>query len=105
MDTESVAVNGNGTYATPTGFRLPTTGTVTGTYQWHASYSGDGSNNPVSENNAANEQVIVSAASPTISTTANPTTVNLGGTLQDTASLAGGYRPTGTITFRLYAPG
>ena len=84
---------------------LPTTGTVIGTYQWHANYSGDGSNNPVSENNAANEQVMVSAASPTISTTPNPTTVNLGGTLQDTASLAGGYRPTGTITFRLYAPG
>jgi uncharacterized repeat protein (TIGR01451 family) len=105
VDTESVAVNGNGTYTTPTGFTLPTTGTVIGTYQWHANYSGDGSNNPVSENNAANEQVMVSAASPTISTTPNPTTVNLGGTLQDTASLAGGYRPTGTITFRLYAPG
>ena len=43
-----------------------------GTYQWHANYSGDGSNNPVSENNAANEQVMVSyAASPTISTTPN----------------------------------
>ncbi len=105
VDTESVAVNGNGTYTTPTGFILPTTGTVIGTYQWHANYSGDGSNNPVSESNAANEQVMVSAASPTISTTPNPTTVNLGGTLQDTASLAGGYRPTGTITFRLYAPG
>ena len=105
VDTESVAVNGNGTYTTPTGFTLPTTGTVIGTYQWHANYSGDGSNNPVSESNAANEQVTVSAASPTISTTPNPTTVNLGGTLQDTASLAGGYRPTGTITFRLYAPG
>ena len=47
MDTESVAVHGNGTYTTPTGFTLPTTGTVTGTYQWDASYSGDGSNNPV----------------------------------------------------------
>ena len=105
VDTESVAVNGNGTYTTPTGFTLPTTGTVIGTYQWHASYSGDGSNSPVSESNAANEQVTVSAASPTISTTPNPTTVNLGGTLQDTASLAGGYRPTGSITFRLYAPG
>ena len=105
VDTETVAVSGNGTYATPAGFTLPTTGTVTGTYQWDASYSGDGSNGAVSDNNAANEQVIVSAASPTISTTANPTTANLGVTLQDTAILAGGYRPTGTITFRLYAPG
>ena len=37
MDTETVAVNGNGTYTTPTGYTLPTTGTVTGTYQWDAS--------------------------------------------------------------------
>ena len=37
MDTETVTVNGNGTYTTPTGFTLPTTGTVTGTYQWDAS--------------------------------------------------------------------
>ncbi len=105
VDTETVAVSGNGTYTTPTGYTLPTTGTVTGTYQWDASYSGDGSNNPVSDNNAVNEQVTVSAASPTISTTPNPTTVDLGGTLQDTANLTGGYHPSGSITFRLYAPG
>ena len=37
MDTETVTVNGNGTYTTPTGFTLPTTGAVTGTYQWNAS--------------------------------------------------------------------
>ena len=29
----------------------------------------------------------------------------MGTTLQDTADLTGGYHPTGTITFRLYAPG
>ena len=46
VDTETVTVNGNGTYSTPTGFTLPT-GTVTGTYQWVASYSGDANNNPV----------------------------------------------------------
>ena len=105
VDTETVTVSGNGTYTTPTGFTLPTTGTVIGTYQWHASYSGDGSNNPVSENNAANEQVTVSAASPAISTTPNPSTGVFGGTLQDAANLTGGYHPTGSITFRLYAPG
>ena len=53
MDTETVTVNGNGTYTTPTGFTLPTTGTVTGTYQWDASYSGDTNNNTASDNNAA----------------------------------------------------
>ena len=109
MDTETVAVTGNGTYTTPTGFTLPTTGTVTGTYQWDASYSGDTNNNTVSDNNAANEQVTVSAASPTITTAPNPTMVTLGATappiLTDAATLAGGFQPTGTITFTLFHNG
>jgi uncharacterized repeat protein (TIGR01451 family) len=105
VDTETVTVNGNGTYTTPTGFTLPITGTVTGTYQWDASYSGDSSNNPASDNNAANEQVTVAAASPAISTAPNPSTGVFGTTLQDTATLTGGFHPTGSITFRLYAPG
>ena len=37
VDTETAAVSGNGSYTTPTGYTLPTTGTVTGTYQWDAS--------------------------------------------------------------------
>ncbi len=105
VDTETVAVTGNGTYTTPTGFTLPTSGTVTGIYQWDASYSGDPNNSTVSDTNAANEQVTVSAASPTIITTPSPTTAPVGVTLQDSADLSGGYHPTGTITFRLYAPG
>ena len=70
--------------------------TVTGTYQWDASYSGDTNNNAVSDNNDANEQVVVSPASPTIRTTPSPTAVTLGTstvTLNDTAVLTGGYRP------------
>jgi hypothetical protein len=42
VDTETVAVNGNGTYTTPHGF-VPATA---GTFQWVASYSGDQNNNP-----------------------------------------------------------
>jgi uncharacterized repeat protein (TIGR01451 family) len=105
VDTETVGVTGNRTYTTPTGYTLPTSGTVTGIYQWDATYSGDNNNNPVSDDNAANEQVTVSAASPGISTTPNPSTGVFGGTLQDAAILTGGYHPTGSITFRLYAPG
>ncbi len=105
VDTETVAVTGNGMYTTPTGFTLPTSGTVTGSYQWDATYSGDTNNNTVSDNNAVTEQVTVSAASPTIITTPSPTTAPVGVTLQDSADLSGGYHPTGTITFRLYAPG
>ena len=58
-NTETVSVNGNGTYATPTGYTLPTTGTVAGLYQWDVSYSGDINNNSSSDNNAAAEQVMV----------------------------------------------
>ncbi len=105
VDTETVAVSGNGTYTTPTGFTLPTSGTVAGTYQWDATYSGDGNNNAVSDANAADEQVTVNAATPTITTTPNPTVAIEGTTLQDAADLAGGYGPTGSITFSLYAPG
>ena len=105
VDTETVTVIGNGTYTTPTGFALPTTGTVTGSYQWDATYSGDLNNNTASDNNAVNEQVTVSAASPTITTTPIPTAAPVGATLQDSADLTGGYHPTGAITFRLYAPG
>src|SRR6516225_2525934 len=49
VDTETVTANGNGTYATPTGFTLPT-GTVPGTYVWHVLYNGDGNNNTVAAN-------------------------------------------------------
>jgi hypothetical protein len=40
VDTETVPVNGNGTYTTPVGF----VASVAGTYQWTASYSGDVNN-------------------------------------------------------------
>jgi hypothetical protein len=108
VDTETVTVSGNGTYATPTGYSLPGTGTVTGTYQWDASYSGDTNNASVSDNSAAAEQVTVTPVSPSLSTTPNPTTVTLGSssvTLTDSALLAGGYNETGTITFTLYYDG
>ncbi len=43
-------------------------------------------------------------ASPTLSTTASAN-VTLGGSVHDTATLAGGNSPGGTITFRLFGPG
>jgi hypothetical protein len=101
--TETVTVNGNGNYTTPTGFTLPTTGTVAGVYQWNAVYSGDANNAPVSLVGDTAEQVTVNPASPRLNTT--PTLVPVGGTLQDSADLAGGFFPTGTITFSLYEPG
>src|SRR3954447_15161334 len=106
VDTETVSVSGNSTYATPTGYTLPTSGTVTGTYQWNATYSGDGNNNTVSENNDASEQVTVNKAAPSLVTTASPhgtVTLDSSGSpkLTDSALLSGGYNPTGTMTFTL----
>ena len=85
VDTETVAVNGDGTYTTPTGFTLPTAGTVAGTYSWNATYSGDPNNNPA---NASPEPTVVSRASPGLSTTASPGGV-AGTTLTDIAHLSG----------------
>jgi len=44
------------------------------------------------------------AAHPTISTLASPS-VPAGGLISDSATLTGGYAPTGNVTFTLYGPG
>jgi hypothetical protein len=53
--------------------------------------------------------VAVSAASPTITTTPNLTTVTLSAAappiLTDSATLSGGFHPTGSITFTLFQNG
>jgi hypothetical protein len=78
---------------------------VTGTYQWTASYSGDGNNNATSDQGGTAEQTTVSPAGPSIATTAGGTvTLGSGAKLTDSATLSGGYSPTGAITFRLFAP-
>src|SRR5262249_41955169 len=108
VDTETVTVNGSGTYMTPTGFTLPSSGTATSTYQWDATDSGDSNNKSDSDVNNVNEQVTVSAASPKLATIPVPLSVGLGATpvtLTDAAILVGGFHPTGTITFTLVAPG
>ncbi len=106
VHTEVVDVNGNGSYTTPTGFTLPTTGTVAGVYQWDAFFSGNTRNNTAIDFSDSNEQVTVNPASPTLTTTPTPTTVTPGATapplLTDTADLEGGYHPTGDITFELF---
>ena len=59
---------------------MPSTGSVTGTYQWNASYSGDANNNPASDINDTNERVTVIAARPALATIPIPDTVTLGTT-------------------------
>jgi len=100
--TSAVAVNGNGIYASAS-----FTPTVTGTYRWIATYSGDANNAGVATAcNIFNENVIVAppaAAIPTLTTQASPA-VTLGAAISDSATLSGGAAPTGTITFRLFGP-
>src|SRR5208337_2909927 len=100
--TTSDRVSGNGTYSAS--YTLPITGAVTGTYTWHAHYSGDAENNAASDQGGTAEQTVVNAAIPTITTTASPATTTLGTTaptISDTATLSGAYFPTGSITFTL----
>ena len=107
VDTETVTVSGNGSYTTPAGYTLPSSGTVTGTYEWLANYSGDKNNNP-SGTALGDEPVVVNPASDTIKTLPSPQTVTPSGssvTLRDGAFLDLGYHPTGTITFTLFLGG
>ncbi len=108
VDTETAPVSGDGTYATPTGYNLPTSGNVAGTYTWSASYSGDQNNSSTNDQGGSAEQTVVSPAGPTLVTTASPA-ITLDGsgapTLTDTAVLSGGFNETGSITFTLSGPG
>jgi YVTN family beta-propeller protein len=103
---ETVTVSGNGTYTTPTGYTLPTGRTVAGAYQWFVTYLGDNSNVEASDDSLADGQVTVGAASPSLTTAPNSTSTSFGtpASLKDTATLSGGYSPTGSIAFTLYSP-
>jgi hypothetical protein len=74
-----------------------------GTYRWTVSYSGDANNTAAtSPCNALNETSTVGKASPAISTTATNATV--GGAIKDTATIASGVSPGGTVTFKAFGP-
>src|SRR2546426_371911 len=74
------------------------------TNRWVASYSGDANNNSAATAcNDANESVVVTKKTPTLTTTASAS-VAAGGQISDVGHLAGGTNPSGTITFNLYGP-
>ena len=92
-------VNGDKGYTSP-----PLTPTAAGTYTWVASYLGDSNNNPVAgQCTDANETVTISPLSPTIKTSAS-VGGPIGTAITDTATLAGGDNPTGSIVWKLYGP-
>ena len=77
------------------------TATATGTDYWVATYKGDSNNAAVSSGTAL-EPVTVTPATPAINTTQQPTSATVGSSIADTATVSGGYNPTGTVTFNLY---
>lgn len=106
------------TCANPPAFTVPATvqpdatatGSVNpaaaGTYRWIASYGGDVNNSPVAGAcNDPDEASVVDPANPTLTATASPNgSAALGSTLSDSATLASGFNPGGTISFTLFGP-
>ena len=83
------------------------TPTAAGTYRWRATYSGDANNTGVTGAcNAANENVVVAPATPTLATMASPDITLGAGSLTDNATVSGRSNPLAgaTIVFRLYGP-
>ncbi|MCA1683529.1 MAG: hypothetical protein LC708_00105, partial [Actinobacteria bacterium] len=80
-----------------------------GTYRWVATYSGD-ANNAAAGPTACldpDEDVTITQAQPTIVTQAassSSVTATSPASITDTATLAGGVNPTGTVTFALFGP-
>jgi hypothetical protein len=99
--TSAVVVNGNGIYNS-----AAFTPIVSGTYRWVATYSGDANNRGTGPTGCGDsaEQVQVTVPADPILTTSASQAVTIGGAIHDTAHLSYGDAPTGTITFRLYAP-
>jgi hypothetical protein len=107
--TTSDLVTGNGTYSAS--YTLPTAGGVAGLYTWSTSYNGDTSNLPAYDQGGSVEQTWVYPAAPAIKTEASfvaKLTPNCKTgkpvTIYDTATLSGGYLPTGSILFTLTDP-
>ena len=75
---------------------------MVGTYSWVATYNGDANNTTVSSGCQA-EPVDITQATPTITTMPSPSGP-VGTSISDTATVSGGFNPTGTVTFELFPP-
>jgi uncharacterized repeat protein (TIGR03803 family) len=82
VDSETVNVSGDGTYNTPTGY-VPI---AMGTYEWVASYTGDGNNNPVATTEGSEPESVIATPTVTVSDAGGPYT---GTPYSATATVAG----------------
>jgi hypothetical protein len=78
------------------------TTTEAGVYQWVADYGGD-SNNTEARSGCGKEAVTIGKHSDTLTSTTSPGGVT-GTRIFDTAKIAGGVAPSGTVTFSLFGP-
>ena len=92
------SVSANSTYTSSS-----YTTTKAGTYTWAFAYSGDAANAAVIACGGSDETLSVNQATPSLGTSAS-SDVTVGQSVRDTATLAGGYLPSGTITYTLYGP-
>ncbi len=74
---------------------------ASGSYGFKVTYSGD---THYSGATGVCEPFTIIRVTPQITTLPNPTSANVGDTLNDSATLSGGLNPTGSITFDLYRP-
>ena len=80
----------------------PFSTTAVGTFHWTATYNGDTNNAAVTSGCTA-EPVVITQATPTIATTPSAGGA-VGTSISDTATVSGGFTPTGNVTFNLFAP-
>src|SRR5262249_42041794 len=73
-----------------------------GTFFWQAAYSGD-ANNGAATSACTSEQLTVGKASPTIATTLSSSSITVGGSGHDSATLTGATTTAGgTVTYTVY---
>src|SRR5262249_55767237 len=73
-----------------------------GTYEWVASYGGDANNNPVSSALGDEPETVIPASPAIVTLTSGTVVIGSGNRLNDSATLSGGFNPTGTLTFTLF---
>jgi hypothetical protein len=74
-----------------------------GTFYWQAAYSGDNNNKPATSA-CTSETLVVTPKQPTISTTLSDTSIEVGGTVHDSATLSGATSDaSGTVTYTVYS--
>ena len=80
----------------------PITFNSTGDFYWQAVYSGDANNNAATSV-CTSEHLVVTKKSPSIATTLSATTIEVGGTVHDSATLTGATATAGgTVTYTVY---